>query len=237
MSAGAGTKPVRSVIRALSILRCFTPEQPVLSVAQMGRQLRLSRPTLYRLLATLQQAGFVQAEGEPLRFRLGPAVAPMAQAWSASLNLPVLAAPVLERLHRLVGETVGLYVPRGDQRVCVAEMPGREALTVVRGVGSVAPLSRGASGRVILAQMPEGQEDKELARVRRAGFALSRGELMPGVVAIAAAFFDQTGQVAGSVAVFAPESRFDTRRERDATRHVVEASERISELLGRPRET
>lgn len=231
-----GTKQVRSVVRALSILRCFTPEQPLLSVAQMSRQLRLSRPTLYRLLATLQQAGFVQAEGEPLRFRLGPAVAPMAQAWSASLNLPVVSAPIMERLHRLVGETVGLYVPRGDQRVCVGEIPGREALTVVRGVGSAAPLSRGASGRVILAHLPEGEADKELARVRRAGFALSRGELMPGVVAIAAPFFDQAGQVAGSIAVFAPESRFDARRERDATRHVVDASNRISELLGKPRE-
>lgn len=235
MSAGGGTKPVRSVLRALSILRCFTPEQPLLSVAEIGRQLRLSRPTLYRLLATLQQAGFVLAEGEPLRFRLGPAVAPMTQAWSASLNLPALASPVLERLHRQVGETVGLYVPRGDQRVCVAEMPGPQALTVVRGVGSVAPLSRGASGRVILAHRPEGEDDKELARVRRQGFALSRGELMPGVVAIAAAFFDQAGQVAGSVAVFAPESRFDARRERDAARQVVEASGRISELLGKPR--
>lgn len=232
-------KPVRAVSRALALLRCFTAEQPVLSVAQIGRLVRLSRPTLYRLLATLEQEGFVQPakrEGEALRYRLGPAVAPLVHAWSARLNLPQLAGPVLERLHHEVGETVALLVPRGDERLCVAELPGPEALTVVRGVGSSAPLARGASGKAILAHMAErGRErDRELARIRAAGYAVSRGELMPGVVAIAAPFFDRNGAVAGSVAVFAAEVRLGTRREREVARRVMDAAARISSLVGQP---
>lgn len=70
-------------------------------IAQLGKHLHLSRPTLYRLLN-----GFVQAEGEPLRFRLGPAIGPLVQAWSSHLNLPQLSSAVLERRRDEAGETV-----------------------------------------------------------------------------------------------------------------------------------
>jgi DNA-binding IclR family transcriptional regulator len=229
---------VRAVVRALEILRCFTVNRPVLSVAELGKQIRLSRPTLYRLLRTLQQTGFVQAEGEPLRFRLGPAVGPLVQVWSSNLNLQQVSAAVLERLRNDVDETVALLVRQGEQRLCVAELPGRQALTVVRGIGNSAPLTRGASGKAILAHLPNATtargNEMELAKIRRAGYAISRGELMPGVAAIAAPFFDRSGDVAGSVAVFAPEVRLSTRRERDTARFVIDAATKISSLLGQP---
>ncbi len=231
---------VRAVTRAMDVLRCFSVERPQLSVAELGRQLQLSRPTLYRLLATLEKSGFVRAEGEPLRFRLGPAIGPLAQVWSSNLNLPQIAAPILEELRRDAEETVALLVPRGDQRLCVAELPGPHGLTVVRGIGSTAPLNRGASGKAILAYLP-GMENvhrrefgKELQKIRRSGYALSRGELMPGVVALAAPFFDRSGAVAGSVAVFAAEVRFGLRRDREVARMVVNAAAKISALMGRP---
>lgn len=230
---------VRAVVRALEILRCFTVDRPVLSVAQLGKHLHLSRPTLYRLLKTLEQTGFVQAEGEPLRFRLGPAIGPLVQAWSSHLNLPQLSSAVLERLRDEAGETVALLVCHGEQRLCVAELPGRHALTVVRGIGNTAPLARGASGKAILAYLPNAgtgrAQEAELAKIRRMGYAVSRGELMPGVAAVAAPFFDRAGTVAGSVAMFAPEVRLGARRERDTARLVMDAAAKISSLLGQPR--
>jgi IclR family acetate operon transcriptional repressor len=95
---------VRAVTRALDVLRCFTTERPKLSVAELALELQLSRPTVYRLLATLQTSAFVLAEGEPLRFRLGPAIGALAQVSSSDLNLPQIAAPVMEELRREVRE-------------------------------------------------------------------------------------------------------------------------------------
>jgi DNA-binding IclR family transcriptional regulator len=232
----SGSTSVRAVVRALDVLRCFTADRTLLSVAEIGRQVALSRPTLYRLLATLQHAGFVHGEGEPLRFRLGAAIGPLVQAWSSNLNLQQVSAPILAELRKEAEETVALLVPRGDQRLCVAELPGPHALTVVRGVGSTAPLARGASGKVILAYMRDKKiTSRDLAKIRRAGLAVSRGELMPGVIAIAAPFFDRSGSIAGAVAVFAAEVRFDARRERDVARMVKDAAARISTLMGQPR--
>jgi IclR family transcriptional regulator, acetate operon repressor len=227
---------VRAVTRALDVLRCFTTERPKLSVAELALELQLSRPTVYRLLATLQKSDFVLAEGEPLRFRLGPAIGALAQVWSSNLNLPQIATAVMEELRREVRETVALMVPRGDHRLCVAELPGPQVLTVVRGVGSTAPLTQGASGRVILAHLPSTAHPhiRDLDKVRRAGYAVSRGELRAGIVALAAPFFDRAGIIAGAIVVSAAEVRFGARRDREVAPIVMGAAQKISALLGRP---
>src|SRR5215471_18180292 len=77
-----GDGGVRSVERALDILLAFGDSDRDLSVGELLKRVDLSRPTLYRLLYTLQQNGLVTAEGEPQRFRLGPAIGRLAWAWS-----------------------------------------------------------------------------------------------------------------------------------------------------------
>ena len=73
MSAEAGNS-VRSVERAVDILRCFDRESPILAVTDLQRRLGLSRPTLYRLLETLEGKGLVRSFGDPKRFQLGHGV-------------------------------------------------------------------------------------------------------------------------------------------------------------------
>jgi len=68
---------VRAVNRALDILTSFNEAagSEGLTVLQLQERTALSRPTLYRLLATLAKKGFVIASGDPQRFKLGAAVA------------------------------------------------------------------------------------------------------------------------------------------------------------------
>jgi len=80
MKSAGKMKPVRAVSRAALVLRCFSADQPLLGVQELGRRTHLSRPTLYRLLATLEDSGLVESVGTPLRFRLGPGVSALAQA-------------------------------------------------------------------------------------------------------------------------------------------------------------
>src|SRR3546814_12750035 len=54
----------------------------------------------------------------------------------------------------LTAETVALFVPRADMRLCVAEMQSPQPLSFRRGVGYSEKLVRGASGRAILAFTP-----------------------------------------------------------------------------------
>ncbi len=244
---GAGTT-VRAVDRAVAILRCFSVRSPSMSVAQIQAAVGLSRPTVYRLLETLEGTGLIRSEGNPQRFRLAHGVMQLAHVWLAGLNLPELARPMVEALRDQTGETAAFFVPRGDMRLCVLEYRSHEVLAVSRGIGDMGRLTDGASGKAMLAfmsdvrqrQLLDSLEDAvtrkrlggELAQTRRSGFSVSRGEVFAGAAAVASPVLDQSGAVAGSLGVFGPQSRMDAARVEEAAGHVLATSRRLATLLG-----
>lgn len=238
---------VRAVERALDILMAFTADRSHLTVAELLKRVDLSRPTLYRLLYTLEHSRFLVSEGEPQQFRLGPAVAHLAHVWSASLNMAELARPVLRTLWEKTGETVAMFELQGTYRLCIAELPSPQPLSFKRGVGYRERIVVGASGRAILAHADASvmathdAEDsgakvadfaEELARIRERGYATSHDELLQGATAIAAPFFGTDGQVAGSLAVFGPSARLSAGRIAEYGQLLVASAGQISNLLG-----
>lgn len=219
---------VRAVQRALEILLAFRPGDTELTVAQLLGRVDLSRPTLYRLLNTLEQGGFLVSSGEPQRFRLGSAVAQLAHVWMTSHSIAQLAHPMLHRLWEETAETVALFVPDGLYRVCVAEMESPQPLSFRRGVGYREKLVLGASGRSILSQMRLSAEElsryttdmqqdvahllADLETIRNQGFATSHHALIDGAVAVAAPFFNGADQVAGALCIFGPSVRVTEQR-------------------------
>ena len=197
-----GGDSVRAVGRALDVLLAFSAEHKELSAGELAQRVELSRPTLYRLLYTLETKGFITSFGEPQRFKLGPAVARVAQAWTQSQDVARVADPVMRGLWNETQETVGLWMQQGNMRYCIAELPSPQPLNLKRGVGSSERIARGASGRAILAfcSIPEADIKRlaesaglsasrfvnELQATRQRGYAMSRDELIAGAVAVAA---------------------------------------------------
>jgi DNA-binding IclR family transcriptional regulator len=225
---------VRAVDRALEILLAFTPADDELTVSELLKRVDLSRPTLYRLLGTLERNRFLMRSGEPQRFRLGPAVAQLAHVWSASHNVAAVAQPMMHKAWKETGETVALFVPDGLYRLCVAEMPSAQPLSFKRGVGYRERLLLGASGRAILAHTGDTLP-RELAQVRARGYAVSRDELIQGAVAVAAPFFSGSGQVAGSMGIFGPSVRLGDAKVEKFGKLLVREADKISKALGQAR--
>jgi DNA-binding IclR family transcriptional regulator len=239
---------VRAVERALDVLAAFGPAHHDLLVADLVKIVGLSRPTLYRLLNTLEKKGFVTSSGEPQRFRLGPSVAKLAHNWSATLDLSSLARPVMTEAWTFTTETVALFVARGDMRLCVAEMPSPQPISFRRGVGYTEKLVRGASGRAILAYTPlqAGQLEAfaagtnsdlawlrdQLALTLERGYAMGHNELIQGAYAVAAPFFDSTGTVAGSLGVFGPDIRLTETRVNEFGQFLRGMADRLTSSLG-----
>jgi IclR family acetate operon transcriptional repressor len=238
---------VRAVARALEILLAFTSQDLELTATELLARVDLSRPTLYRLLYTLEELGFVVSVGDPQKFRLGPAVGRLANVWTASVDLSVVAEPVLRRLWTQTQETVALFVPKGDMRLCVAELESPQPLSFRRGVGYTERIVRGASGRAMVAYMkPDDAEVKrwadaagldpkklqsELSQTRRLGYAISHSELIQGAVAIAVPVFSRDGTVAGSIGVFGPEVRLNTSHQKQFAQLLVSEAAKLSEAL------
>lgn len=238
---------VRAVERAIGILQSFTPEQPSLSVIDLKARTGLSRPTLYRLLATLIGCKLVKAEGDPQRFSLDYGVAAFTRSWAAQIDIVALANPILEVLREETGETVSLLVFQDDALLCVQELPSRHGLAISRGLGRMQEhLSQGASGKAILAHLGDvairrilatlpadhSPVEAALARVRAEGCSISYGEVLVGVVAMAAPVFGQAGAVVGTVGLFGPQARLDRDRIAEMTLLVKKAAGQLSGRLG-----
>jgi DNA-binding IclR family transcriptional regulator len=214
---------VSSVARACSILRAFTPDQSALTAAELIEKTRINRATLYRLLSTLEDCGFVVSDGDPLQFRLGTAVAGMADAWNSSFDIVDFARNPMHDLWQRTQETIVLFAPDGMERVCLLEMASPQALTFRRKVGHRDSMILGATGRAILAYSNVSLEriaqecatvgrsyaeiTSDLEKITEQGFAASSNELIIGATAISAPVFRRGGVVVGSVGILAPEAR------------------------------
>jgi IclR family transcriptional regulator, acetate operon repressor len=242
------TTNVRAVERAIEILEAFSKHKPIMSVLEIQKATGLNRPTLYRLLETLASRGFIRAYGTPQRFSLDYAVGRLAQDWLSSLDPVAAARPIVERLHEESQETVALMMIRNQQPMCVLELPSPHVLAISRGIGPTGHLASGASGKAILAFLdtetfnavlktfPRNVDRKrltdDLAKIRRDGFRVSRGEVFAGAVSIAAPYFAHMRRVTGSIAMFAPEARVTDDWVARMTKRIVAAAAELSNALG-----
>ena len=242
-------KNVRAVERAVDILRCFDRDSPVLAVTDLQRRLGLSRPTLYRLLETLEGKALIRSFGEPKRFELGHGVVELARSWLGRSDVATIAQPTLNELWRATDETVALFLPTSNRsKLCVDEIQSRQALTYARGAGFSEAMTAGSSGKAMLAFMDSadiedalsdipGERERselmsELDRIRRNGTCVSIGEIIAGAVAIAAPVFQSDGKVAASICVFGPEVRLTGEHRSFCLEQVRAAALNISAAMG-----
>lgn len=242
-------KTVRAVERAVDVLMCFTRDRHTLSVTDLQRSLSLSRPTLYRLLQTLEGKGLIRSFGDPQRFQLAHGAIELGNAALAPIDVARVGQRHLRALWEATDETVALMVPvSGGVKVCVQEIQSRQPLVFQRGAGFTEPNTVGASGKAMLAFMGkdeieaalrdlENSDDREalrleLADVRRNGYRISTGEIIEGAVAIAAPVFDHDGRVVGSICVFGPEVRLTGIHRDRCVAEVIATGHRISDAMG-----
>lgn len=245
----ASSSPVRAVERAIDILSCFTPETSELNVTELKRITGLSRPTLYRLLQTLEHKGLIYSSGDPLKFQLGFRIWSLAQAWSGGFPIVQVAEPLLDDLWRATDETVALMVTVSPStRFCAIELRGQQPISFSRGTGYTETMYKGASGKVILAHLPFEQSEvalrdnvakelreplrNELKAIRENGYAVTFGEIIPGLAAVAAPVLNSNNYAEGSICVFGTESRLKGENLTRIIDLTCESAMKISKALG-----
>ena len=245
--------------RAIDVLLLFDDQGPVLSALDVAARLSMPRSTTYRYLQSLRSYGLVEDDSTSGGFRLGPRVLQLARMARKGLALPEVALPCMRELVEITGEAVLLTRRSERQVVCVERVESRHRIRLSYERGTVLAPHAGASAKVLLAWLPEAELDellcqaeltrytertvtdpaafrKELAAIRQAGYAVSNGEVDPGVRGIAAPVFGPEGQVVAGLSTVGPAFRLDDAALPsvvNATRRSAEAiSQRIVELEG-----
>ncbi|MFF5140457.1 helix-turn-helix domain-containing protein [Streptomyces sp. NPDC013157] len=181
---------VRSFERGLAVIRAFDAEHPAHTLSEVARACDLTRAAARRLLLTLADLGYVRSDGR--LFRLTPRILELGYAYLSGLDLPRLAAPYLEQLVSLVGESAALCVLEGDEAVCVAQVPARRVMAAAVAVGARFPAHGTAVGRAML-NLPEAAGAAE--------YVLLDGDPEDGVTTLAAPVRDRGGQVVAGVSL------------------------------------
>jgi len=217
-----GSESVRAVERAIDILEAFVGPPQGLKVVELERRTGIARPTLYRLLRTLEKRHFIRQSSDPTRYELDYGVVSLANTWLRRVDFLGRSEPFIQRLADEVGETVAVSLYRDGKRVYVREIPSAQALTFARGIGVTEPVYRGASGIAILAsEAPEviaatvaaapaaerAWVRSEIEATQARGYAVSAGVIIPGAVSVAAPIIDAGGHVVGSVGAYGPALR------------------------------
>jgi DNA-binding IclR family transcriptional regulator len=222
---------VQVLDRAVSVLDAVARGGAV-SLADLVAATNLPRPTAHRLAVALETHGVLARDGDG-RFVLGGRVA----AWGAlaGRGLADAARPVLQQLGETTGESAQLYVREGRRRVCLAVYERPSGLRDTVPLGAVLPIDRGSGGKVLLAWAADATRfevpARELAAIRKRGWAASVGEREAGVASVSAPVFDGPDAVAAVVSVSGPIDRLGQNPGRRLAAAVTGAAAGLSATL------
>jgi IclR family pca regulon transcriptional regulator len=219
---------VQSLERGLAVIRAFDEQHPELTLSDVARSTGLTRAAARRFLLTLCDLGYVRSDGR--WFSLSPRVLELGYAFLSSLSLTDVAEPHLERLVAEVHESSSVSVLDGADIVYVARVPTSRIMTVSINVGTRFPAYATSMGRVLLAGLSDEALDtylsevalrplsprtvtsedtlrRELAKVRRQGWALVDQELEEGLRSVAAPIRDRSAETVAAMNLSAHASR------------------------------
>ena len=142
---------VRTVDRALKILKLFIDCDTALSLTDISRKGQLNQSTVYRLLGTLVKDGFVEQSPQTGKYRLGVAALALGEAFLRQNDLCQRAHEALVQLRNSCGETVHLAVLEGSEVVYLDKLPGLHPIGLMSSrVGGRSPAHCTGVGKVSL---------------------------------------------------------------------------------------
>ena len=146
---------VPGLVRGLRALAAFSPERKEMSLADLARELGLSRSAAFRTAYTLAQMGFLLQEPRSKTYSLGPAVMRLGYGYLATRELVEIALPEIEQLRDETDWSTHLGVRDGDRVLYMLRCPSRMGMGSIVHVGSRLPAASTTMGRVLLADLDE----------------------------------------------------------------------------------
>jgi IclR family transcriptional regulator, pca regulon regulatory protein len=249
----------QSLERGLAILGSFTPERPVLGIADIADELEMSRSTTHRYVITLVALGYLE-QGASRKYRLGLGVTDLGMSALNSTGLREHAHPYLEELRQRTSYTSSLAVLDGIDILYVDRARsfrrGQSKIDLGLHTGSRLPAYCTAMGKLLLAYLPEQEQREliaemkltkqgpntitskqalrdELDEIREESFAVNDEELAAELRSIAAPVRNEAREVTAAVSLAAHTSMISLAELVDALGpHLISTADRISARLG-----
>lgn len=223
---------VPALAHGLEVLSLFSRENPSLTAPDICAALGLPRATVFRIMVTLERAGYVLRGADERTFRLGPGLLNRGFTYLASLDLSEIGQPALHRLRDRTGLSAHLAVRDGREVVYVARVAALSTVASNVQIGTRFPAHATIMGRMLLLDMgddelralfPERKLPQStlqtpgtladlrevLAADRTRGYGVSQSFFERGVSAVGAPVRDGAGRVVAAINVTAVDTHID----------------------------
>jgi DNA-binding IclR family transcriptional regulator len=245
---------VPALQRGLQLLGQFSRQERELTGAELSRRLGLPRASVFRILQTLEQMGYVERVGESAHYKLGMAVLRLGFEFLASMELTELGRPVIDDLCAATGLSAHLVVRDGRDVVFVAKAVGPAFMFNSIQIGARLPAHATVLGRLLLAglsvdeladlyrgvAMSRHTEQTPLTvaalwtsieEVARQGYGISEGGFESAISTVAAPVINGRHKVAAAVSVAVPAQQIDPQQRDALVAQVCAAAQRLSQLI------
>jgi IclR family pca regulon transcriptional regulator len=213
-----------SLARGLAVIRAFSQQRRLLTIAQLSHRTDISRAAVRRCLYTLGKLGYVGTE-DGRTYALRPRILALGHAYLSSTPLATAVQPLLDQISDELHESSSMAVLEGEEILYIARSSTTTRLmSIDLGLGSRLPAYCTSMGRVLLADLAPGQLEQYLARakltrltnrtvstaaelkralaeVRRQGYAIIDQELEIGLRSIAVPVKDAAGRCVAAINV------------------------------------
>lgn len=245
----------QTLIKAVKILDCFSPERPEIGVREVARLVEMSSSAAGRLMLAMKELGILIQNPATKNYSIGWRPLAWAGVYLSTCDIRSVAMPYMEDLHRTTQETISLYILDGNERVCIERLESPQNVRIVARIGRRLPLYAGSAGKVFLAFLPESQREEILAsetftpftantitdkekliegliKIRENGWAVSHGEWMAEASGVAAPIFGRNEEVVGVITISGPTQRFHDEMIRTYSEILTRSAGQISTAMG-----
>ncbi len=211
---------IRSVENALHLLEALADEDINCSLAQLSQRLDMTKASLFRMMATFENHGYVERGQQSGEYQLGLAAFEVSQKLLSKMTLLSKARPAMAHLVRQCDETVYLVVQRNQEALFLEMLDNDQKIKVVPLSSQRFPLEKFAAGKVflafdeankqLLANHPEMVE--ELDRCRKQRYCIDHNGVGEGSTCMAVPLFKAGKILVGCLALISPSFRTDENR-------------------------
>ncbi len=235
------TYNIRSVENALLLLEALADQDNKSSLAQLSERLDMTKASLFRLIATFENHGYIERSQQAGEYQLGLAAFEVSQKLLSKMTLLKKARPAMAQLVKQCNETVYLAIQRNQEVLFLEMADNDQKVKVAPLTGKRFPLEASASGRIFLTFGSDQKsftpsqlalkDDLNCCRTQR--HCIDHNGVGEGSTCIAVPLFKTGETLAGCLALIAPSFRVDSNRiEKELLPALKAAGEMVSAQLG-----
>ena len=101
---------MKSLLKTISIINSFSPNQPELTVAEIAGKVDIPKPTIYRILSCLTKSGLIEKKSERGTYVIGRSLYTLGSLYLSTNDLYKAAEPVIQATNDITGEVTNVAI-------------------------------------------------------------------------------------------------------------------------------